>query len=441
MGKGGSMSKFEYCSALSGLRFYLNSIQYRLLLLAFFFIPRFAMAGSPEKMVILTSPQTLVVGTCSEVVRAQSQDSSSKPAPVKRNMTVYFTGSNSSLRFFSDPTCLNAVDQVKMLAGTAEVKFYFSSKAVGLKKMIVATYNLVDDSQFENIVSAPSPSPSPSPEPSPTPTVTPSPSPSPTNPGELPSPIYGVTTDSVSNLSGIVQSLQNLSHKPTTRIVFDEYIPATQYVEAVSKISPVSYIMGEILDSFYVRQYTVTDYLARATEYISTFGNKVDLWEIGNEVNGEWLGDTSSVVAKISGAYQVAKQNGVRTVLTLYYNQDCWSKADHEMFTWTRNNISSELKQGLDYVLVSYYEDDCNQLQPDWQAVFQELGEIFPNSKIGMGEVGTTNSQLKASYIQRYYTMKIDHPRYIGGYFWWYFRQDMVPYTSTLWGVLNESIK
>lgn len=107
------------------------------------------------------------------------------------------------------------------------------------------------------------------------------------------------------------------------------------------------------------------------------------------------------------------------------------------MFTWAAANIPLRMQQGLDYVLISYFEDDCNGAQPNWQAVFTKLHGMFPNSKIGFGEVGTVNDPRKASYINRYYSMHIDVPNYVGGYFWWYFKEDMVPYTKILWPVIN----
>src|SRR5919109_5535750 len=51
----------------------------------------------------------------------------------------------------------------------------------------------------------------------------------------LPDPIYGVTVDAIDQLSAIVTSLDSLAHMSTTRIVFDEFVPATQYVNAVNK--------------------------------------------------------------------------------------------------------------------------------------------------------------------------------------------------------------
>ncbi len=50
----------------------------------------------------------------------------------------------------------------------------------------------------------------------------------------------------------------------------------------------------------------------------------------------------------MSGAYDLVKMRGKRAALTLYYNRDCWSAADHEMFTWANANIPADMKTGLD---------------------------------------------------------------------------------------------
>ncbi len=251
--------------------------------------------------------------------------------------------------------------------------------------------------------------------------------------------IYGLTLDAVNKLNQIDTALARLCKKPTTRIVFDEFVAATNYQTPVNEISKYSFIMGEILDSYYMSQYTLQQYTDRTTEYLNLLGSKVDIWEIGNEINGEWLGNTSDVVAKMNGAYSIIKAANKKTALTLYYNKDCWSNPANEMFRWAQTNVSTTMKNNLDYVLISYYEDDCNNLQPNWQQVFDSLHTMFPNSKIGFGECGTTTAN-KAAYISRYYSMNITTPNYVGGYFWWYFKQDCVPYTNSLWTTFNNAI-
>jgi hypothetical protein len=252
--------------------------------------------------------------------------------------------------------------------------------------------------------------------------------------------LYGVTVDDISGLNAINTSLHNFCRKPTTRIVFDEWQPATEYTTAVNNIHNVSFIMGEILDSYYMKQYSYQQYVSRVNEYLSAFPTKVDIWEIGNEVNGEWCGKIDTVVKKISAAYDILKAQNKKTEMTLYYNFNCWSNQKNEMFRWVLNYLPSRMRTGLDYVLISYYENDCNGYKPNWQRVFDSLHVLFPNSKIGMGECGTDISSQKASYMTRYYTMNITTPGYVGGYFWWYYREDCVPYTKALWSTLNTAI-
>lgn len=258
-----------------------------------------------------------------------------------------------------------------------------------------------------------------------------------------PETIYGVTIDDIGEIDQIVLSLQKLPVKPTVRIVFDEWIPAEQYADAVDNIHKVSFIMGEILDSYYMKDYSKEQYEERVKNYLDVLGDKVDIWEIGNEANGEWLGNSDYVWNKIETACSLVKEKKMKTSLTLYYNQDCWEKPENEMFTWVNNYIPNDFRKNLDYVFVSYYEDDCNELKPDWQSVFDSLHVLFPESYLGIGECGTKYRDKKAEYMNRYYNMKINTPNYIGGYFWWYYKQDCVPYTKKLWkslySVLNKN--
>ena len=253
--------------------------------------------------------------------------------------------------------------------------------------------------------------------------------------------LYGVTIDSISELPDTLKALKTLKQKPVTRIVFDEDIPASDYKDAVTQIHKVSFTMGELLDSYYAKNITPAALEKRTADYLKTLGDQIDIWEIGNEINGEWLGKSEDVVKKLNSVYSAVRTDKKKMALTLYYNEGCFENAANETFTWAKKNISDEMKKSLDYVLLSYYEDDCNGLQPDWPTVFKKLGEMFPNSKLGFGEVGTKVAAKKESYLKRYYSLKIDHPRFIGGYFWWYFKQDMTPANSPLLKVLNTELK
>jgi hypothetical protein len=143
----------------------------------------------------------------------------------------------------------------------------------------------------------------------------------------------------------------------------------------------------------------------------------------------------------MTDAYDQVKAQGKAAALTLYYTAPNYTDAQHEMFPWASTNIPDAMKSGLDYVLVSYYEDDNGGYQPDWPTVFSQLAAMFPNAKLGIGECGTTNSASKSAYLTRYYSMSMPAtPRFVGGYFWWHFSEDVVPFTDPLWQTLSNLI-
>jgi len=256
--------------------------------------------------------------------------------------------------------------------------------------------------------------------------------------------IYGLTLDDISNIDTTVDAIKSLSKRTTTRVVFDK-VPASDYTNALYKLSPYTDIMGLLFDSEYIKDYSLEAYKNRVKEYLNTHADKVQIWEIGNEVNGEWTGNPINVAKKTIAAYKEVKKRGYLTALTLYYNDysendGCWENSDEKMREWAKNRLSDELKNGIDYIFISYYEEDCNYHQPtlaEWESVFADLATIFPHAKLGFGEVGTT-TQNKIDYLNHYYGYTIKNSSYIGGHFWWYFKQDMVPKNKSLWNTFNQ---
>ena len=255
--------------------------------------------------------------------------------------------------------------------------------------------------------------------------------------------LYGLTLDTVSDIDNTVDALKSFSKRITTRVVFDR-VPASNYINALNKLEPYTNIMGQLFDSEYIKYYTLDEYKSRVNAYLDTHGSKVKIWEIGNEVNGEWTGNPTVVAQKTIAAYNEVKKRGYKTALTLYYNDfsendGCYEHAYEKMRDWARERLNDTIKNGIDYVFVSYYEEDCDYHIPtlsEWENVFDDLGQIFPHAKLGFGEVGTT-TQNKEDYLNRYYGLDIKHPRYVGGHFWWYFKEDMVPKNKPLWNTMN----
>jgi hypothetical protein len=258
--------------------------------------------------------------------------------------------------------------------------------------------------------------------------------------------LYGLTLDDVSDVSGIVKMLTALPRRATVRIVFDEGEPASAYRAAVTAIAPHADIMGQLLDSTGMAKTSTAAYRLRAQEYVSAFGSQVALWEIGNEINGEWLGAAKDVVAKIQAADEVVRAAGGKTALTLYYNHECWERPANEMFTWAETQLPVALRRSVDHVFVSYYEDDCNGYRPpSWTAEFDHVRALFPDARLGFGEVGLPDPATSATLnhatdvLNRYYRLSVSTPGYEGGYFWWYAAEDLVGANRPLLAAMQQA--
>ncbi|HEY7299117.1 MAG TPA: hypothetical protein VH684_14525 [Xanthobacteraceae bacterium] len=302
------------------------------------------------------------------------------------------------------------------------------------------------------------------------------------------SQLYGVTLDDVSNTQGELDALVNLPHMPIARIYFDPTVNPSSYVKAIQTFYPKSYIMGEVADSSDMKNFTTSSITSQTNNLIIALGPCVDVWEIGNEVNGNWLlsrgshaSDASATMAKIEAVYNAVMDpanptaRSKLTALTFFYEgepsdpNNCISTGNggNDMFTWISKNFlasptatTEAIRTTVNYVLISWYPDQCNNLAPDWPAIFEKLAGLFPNSYVGFGEIGTANADENQSYEQNliieYYPMvrnRISWPgtpdevsymqsHYVGGYFWWYFAEEMVPRNGsvlyqTLWSAMQ----
>ena len=125
----------------------------------------------------------------------------------------------------------------------------------------------------------------------------------------LSSYIYGITVDDSwqgkIKTEQIIEAIKAMSVKPTVRIVMSKDISPQEYKELFSKIHKVAYIMATPVDSYEMKKYSVSSYLKRFKDSYETLSEYTDIWEIGNEVNGEnWLGNNPKLISeKVYSAY------------------------------------------------------------------------------------------------------------------------------------------
>lgn len=277
-------------------------------------------------------------------------------------------------------------------------------------------------------------------------------------------------------------------------------------------------VMGEIADSEAMVNYIpdvadprlplgFDDYEAWTRRLVSKMGPLVDVWEFGNEVNGEWTGwkgeeykgageirrapKREKIGRAIFAAYRTVKEiaPNALTAITLIYNQDqsggdCSEFPEYRMNDWAARYLDPEMRSGVDFVLLSYYENsqDCPGLtaKADERAlVFDRLRPLFPADKtaFGFGEVGykatcfsrgkelsdearVNNGRCQTGqlrYLTDYYgtsdkallteirklppRVGFNPIRFVGGYFYWYFLSDMVWSNNTTAGQVKAALR
>jgi hypothetical protein len=266
-------------------------------------------------------------------------------------------------------------------------------------------------------------------------------------------PVYGVTLDndagiSQPDLAAQTHALASLPVRPVARIVADLGTTPADFEESIPAVHRVADVVLELGDSSEVRGVSTGAYERWVRGMTARFARDVDVWEIGNEVNGEWVGSPDQEMARVAAAARAVHAIRGRTMLTLYYNPGCWEKRGNELFAWlAADRVPHDLARELDYVTISYYPGDCNDYWPSadgWQRVFDRLHGRFPDAKLGFGEAGTSCTCLDAgrrlALWQRYRDVRIRGDGYVGLGLWWTWAEDAVPATSAFWHGFARSL-
>lgn len=214
------------------------------------------------------------------------------------------------------------------------------------------------------------------------------------------------------------------------RIVFDANTSPAVYKALVDYAHQKGLkILGQPVDSSYDKKYTVDQYLAFFKLFVEAFP-QIDAWEVGNEVNGEWL--TPQIAEKLSKAAAYCKQKGKTTLLTLFWqlNSCCPSNA---IFNWCDTALDAKTRANLDYVTVSMYVEQ-GPMGLFFDRFMNQLHRAFPKQKLAIGELGywiegqrfwwaydQTDPMGRAmrELCRHYYLASLGYAYSVGGCFWW----------------------
>lgn len=270
---------------------------------------------------------------------------------------------------------------------------------------------------------------------------------------------WGVTVDRIDRSAEVVQSISDLVENVTgdayVRIVFDEGVAATEYdgiVDAALAAGVV--VVGQILDSSAMSAYTLDGWKARVREYVDHFP-QITVWEIGNEVNGEWLGTQVRDKLEYAAAYVKSADPGDTTMLTLFWQMGTAGAAGNAVFQWVHDQVGPALVANVDVVSLSTWVGGA-PLGAAFDEVFERLHALFPAQRLAIGELGywspgTTRAWwwrsqdepttvVRRAFAEQMYQASFAFPYSVGGVFWWYYVQEMFGATP-LWQTVNQAYR
>lgn len=264
--------------------------------------------------------------------------------------------------------------------------------------------------------------------------------------------MYGFTLEDVSNFEYVAKFLRTLTlgtprGKLWVRIVFQEGVEAGAYRSACKRISPYATIVGELLDSEGISRCPAHEYAYRAITFFEELKEWVGVWEIGNEANGSWLGEKAA--AKFYIAQKYIRQKGGKTLLTLYMDE--FDKTPTHPYSWQHfsRELPADMRETLDYVFMSHYPGDNNGYEPSWKRVCMELDELFPNSLLGLGEMGPSEELeyrrmkigARMEMAKKFWRLEDPHPRWIGFGGYWYGSQEIEKYPEEFRAALQAVLQ
>ncbi len=262
-----------------------------------------------------------------------------------------------------------------------------------------------------------------------------------------------------------IQSMTSATPSTETgwvRFVLDPTVATSTYAPEITYAHAHGLkVMVEPVDSAYCDASSPTaGFNCTAANYHTAFVNATtlltgtaapDAYEVGNEVNGDWVlsSGTNTPAARLADAATVVTTNapGKLRVLTLFWQINTAQSTSTSLFNWARANLTSAIRANLDTILLSTYVEQA-PLGLAYDEVMRQMQTEFAGKQIGIGELGywiagqrywwaysNLSSGTKATAAQlepiadQYYRASLGYAGSVSGGFWWNFPSEVVPST------------
>lgn len=209
-------------------------------------------------------------------------------------------------------------------------------------------------------------------------------------------------------------------------------------------------VMGCVLDATaWPKTLTPELYAERVKNIVLHYRGKISSWEVGTELNGDWLGGASAPFSTeqvfrtyTAGVNKVKELDPeLETVATLYAWEETAPDAEHALSRWIPAQVKRGFGRNLDVVGLSVQPED-NPLGMGFERAFDAASDALPRQKLMVSSLGyVEKDELKGYWWLApddvdgarkditilYATASCAMPRSLCGGFWWQTLDQMLP--------------
>lgn len=209
-------------------------------------------------------------------------------------------------------------------------------------------------------------------------------------------------------------------------------------------------IMGCVLDTTqWPKTLTPELYAERVKNLVLHYRGKIASWEVGAELNGDWLGGAGApfspeqVYRTYSAGVDKVKEldPALETVATLYAWEETAPDGEHALSGWLTTQVKRGFGRNLDVVGLSIQPED-NPLGMGFERAFDAASDALPGQKLMLSSLGYVEKEELKGYwwlapddvdgarkdiAILYATASCAMPRSLCGGFWWQTLDQMLP--------------
>lgn len=223
-------------------------------------------------------------------------------------------------------------------------------------------------------------------------------------------------------------------------------------------------VMGSVLDtSQWPRTLTPAAYSERAKNLVLHYKDQIRSWEVGSEINGNWLGGQKEPLSadQVFRIYTTAAAKvkeidpSLETVATLYWWDGTAPDEEHSTLGWLKRRSREGFGRNLDVVGISLQPDD-NPVGMAFESIFERVHQEMPDKRLMLASLGYVEDETLRGYywldrtdvesarsdlLILLTTASCAMPRSYCGGFWWQTLEQMLPGSRKTTSLFNDHIK